>query len=185
MDKLIKLCLVAVASFSSILNAEKIETPIELEASGSGLASTFCSYYGLFFASAAQTSVQPDQIIAFTDAGTTCTSFELSVDGGIILPWRGSYRVTYAVQQDALGAVALFADDVLLPLTTSAAADVGATLTNTSIITLNANQVLTLNSIESTATFNTLIPSGTSTPSVPVNLVIEFIGNYLPPVLPH
>lgn len=134
-------------------------------------------HYGIFYTQNAQIGIAPNQIITITNQTIFKKSkFKISDNGGVIIPSRGSYSISYRVLTNSQVSLALFKNNEIIP--ESAFANTAASpISGTVIVSLRARDIITIRSIETAKTFNTVSPVSTSFPTIPVNMNIQIIGN--------
>lgn len=133
--------------------------------------------YAFYFSDQTQLGIGPNNIIQLTNLGVNNNRhFDLAFNGGFVVPFSGNYLVSYRVLVNSQASVALYKNGRLIP--ESAFANTSTSpIIGSLIVALKKHDIVTIQSIETAKTFNTMIPVSTSTPTVPVSLTVHYLDN--------
>lgn len=133
--------------------------------------------YAFYYSNTAQVGIAPSHIVEITNLGTkTKSKYKLSSDKGIKVPSTGNYLISYRVLANTQVSLALFKDGVLIPDTAFSNTTASPVLGSV-IIPLDKKDVVTIRNIETAKTFNTVASVSSTTPTLPVNITIQYLGN--------
>jgi len=128
-----------------------------------------------FYTNQLQMGIGPNQIVQLTNKGTTNDrKYNLSSNGGFIVPVNGNYLISYRAVVNSQISLALFDNENII--TESAFSNTGiAPIFGNVIVSLNKNDVITIRSLEIAKTFNTVISVSTSAPTMPVAVTVQLL----------
>lgn len=135
------------------------------------------SSYAFYYTDHAQSGVAPNHIVEISNLGTNSNSkFAVSTDGGMVVPAKGNYLISYRVLANSQVSLALYKNGNLIPETAFANTSASPVFGNV-IIPLKKKDILTIRSIEISKTFNTVSPISTLTPTLPVTVTVQFLDD--------
>jgi hypothetical protein len=145
----------------------------------SGISELFgdSSSYAFYFTDHAQSGIAPHHIVEVSNLATNSNSkFDVSPDGGIVVPAKGNYLINYRVLANSQVSLALYKNGNLIPESAIANTSASPVFGNV-IIPLRKKDVVTIRSIEVSKTFNTVSPVSTVTPTMPVTVTVQFLDD--------
>lgn len=138
-------------------------------------SNTLSSAY--YYSDQIQLGIAPNDIVKLTHLGTNNSKkFGLSYSGGIIAPYNGNYLISYRVLANTQISLALYVNGHLIPESAFAGTSTSPVF-GSIVVSLNKNDVLTIQNIETAKTFNTMIPVSTYTPTIPVSVTVQCLDN--------
>jgi hypothetical protein len=126
--------------------AEKIK---EKEKSPSAPIKEKETCFAFFFAETPQADIGPEEIVKLTSVGVHTNKFELSANGGIVIPVKGSYLVNYRILSDEPSSIGLFINGALISETAYAYASGAVPVSAAAIIQANADDEVTIRNLMS------------------------------------
>lgn len=155
------------------LNLEESNSPITKPAHSNRSRTP----YAFYFSNQIQLGILPNDIIKFDCLGSkNYKKFDLSDCGGAIIPISGRYLITYRLLVNTSISVALYANENLIPETGFSNMSASPIYAST-IVYLNANDKLTIRSLETSKIFNTITSVSSSSPTMPVSMTVLFLDN--------
>lgn len=167
------LVLALALSISSNVQGAEISN-IEMTSSNSANSGNPVSHAN-FFANQLQMGIAPNHIVQLTNVGANNDrKYQLSANGGFIVPARGNYLISYRAVVNSQASLALFENENIIP--ESAFSNSGiAPIDGSVIVSLNKNDVITIRSIELAKSFNTVIFVSSSAPTIPVAVTVQLL----------